>query len=84
MMSWNLVLALARRPDLWVEGLRTLFAIAPKSWWRTPPFLPRPDVPYAAWRVQTAQGRADAPVAPAELIAYLEWRRRQHRLLRRV
>jgi hypothetical protein len=83
-MSWRLFLAVMRHPDLWVEGLRTLWAVAPIGWWRRPPFVPAPDPVYADWRLMTAHGESSSPLRPDELIHYLEWRKRQHRLLRRV
>jgi hypothetical protein len=84
MMSWQLVVALIRRPDLWVEMLRTMFAVAPSGWWRRRPFVPIPDPAYTEWRLITAHGESTSPLQPEELIHYLEWRKRQHRALRRV
>lgn len=84
MLSWNLVLAVGRRPRLWGEGLRTLLAMSSHGWWRRPPFLPVPDAEYAAWRVATARGDATADIEEEELVSYLEWRRRQHAPLGRV
>jgi hypothetical protein len=84
MVSWNLVLAVGRRPRLWSEGLRTLLAMAPRGWWRKPPFVPIPDADYAAWRVATARGDANARINEKELVSYLEWRQRQHAPLGRV
>ena len=84
MMSWSAVLAVGRHPELWGEGVRALVAVAPRGWWRTPPYLPRPDGDYLSWRTATSQGAADVDIEPDELVAYLRWRRQQHRLLRRV
>lgn len=84
MLSWNLVLAVARRPGLWAEGVRALLAVSHRQWWRRRPFLPVPDTDYTSWRVATAHGDAAAVVDAGELISYLEWRKRQHRPLRRV
>ena len=84
MLSWNLVLAVGRRPHLWGEGLRTLFAMAPRQWWRRPPFLPVPDREYAAWRVATSQGSSDGAPTAEEFVSFLEWRRLQHGFLKRV
>ena len=84
MMSWNLLLAVGRRPQLWAEGLRTLFALAPRGWWRKAPFLPLPEQQYASWRVATSQGSANGDPSVSDVISYLEWRRRQHGFLRRV
>lgn len=77
-------MAVGRRPELWGEGVRALIAVAPRHWWKKPPYMPRPDDAYMSWRTATAQGSADAGIQPAELVAYLRWRRQQHRLLRRV
>lgn len=77
-------MAVVRRPSLWFEGLRAVVAMAPRGWWRRSPYLPLPDEDYAAWRLATAHGDAAVPLEPRELIRYLEWRKRQHGLLRRV
>ncbi len=84
MMSWNLVAAVGRRPDLWVEGVRTLFAVSPRNWWRKAPFLPVPDKAYADWRLATAHGDSTIALPPQDLILYLEWRKKQHKALGRV
>jgi len=67
--------AVARRPDLWLHALRALFAFARRGWWRRFPFLPVPDSGYMAFRRFTAYGSADHPLAPVDVIAFLEWRR---------
>ncbi len=84
MITWQLLGTVAVRPRLWGEGTRTLLAVAPLRWWRKRPFLPVPDQSYASWRLATAHGDASIPLSSDELISYLEWRRRQHRPLRRV
>jgi hypothetical protein len=84
MISWRLFLTILRRPWLWAEGMRTLVAVAPPGWWRRAPYLPIPDVAYADWRLATAHGDSEMPLHPDELIRYLEWRKRQHRPMRRV
>ena len=72
------MLAVARRPALWGEGLRTLVALAPRGWWKRSPFLPVPDESYARWRIATSSGDPDADIQVEELISYLQWRRGQH------
>ena len=84
MMSWNLVTAVGRRPDLWSEAVRTLFAVSRRDWWRNPPYLPVPDQPYADWRLATFHGDSATPLSARELVLYLEWRKKQHRLFGRV
>lgn len=69
--------AVARRPALWAEAVRTLPALARRNWWRTPPFLPLPDPAYLAWRVGTAYGDPRGPIDERDVVAYLEWRKRQ-------
>lgn len=72
-----LLSALARHPRVWGEALRAAPSFVRRSWWRTPPFLPLPDGEYLAWRVATAYGSAASSVDPADVVAYLEWRKRQ-------
>lgn len=74
-----MVVAVAKRPRIWGEALRAASAMARRDWWRTPPFLPLPDRAYLSWRIATAYGSADTPPNTEDLIAYLEWRRRQRR-----
>ncbi len=71
--------SLARRPGLWPEAVRALVAHLPLRWWSRPPFLPVPDPRYLAWRRETAYGDPDARIEQADLVAYLEWRRRFRR-----
>ncbi len=71
--------ALSGYPGLWLEALRAVVALVPRRWWRKPPFLPLPDRRYLAWRIATAYGRPDAPVASDDLVAFLRWRARQRR-----
>ena len=84
MISWALIKTVGRRPGLWAEGIRTLLAVSPQKWWRRAPFVPLPDAAYSEWRLVTAHGSAADPLSPEELVSYLEWRRRQHRPMRRV
>jgi hypothetical protein len=84
MITRKLVMTVARRPGLWAESVRTLFAVAPRGWWRRRPFFPLPDSAYAEWRLATAHGDPKSPLSSEELVLYLEWRKRQHRPLGRV
>ena len=72
--------AVAQHPGLWFEAIRALVALSPEGWWRTPPFVPRIDPTYAAWRVATAYGSETAEVSGDDLIGYLEWRKQQRSL----
>ncbi len=53
-----------------------MVALAPRAWWAHKPRLPVPEPGYLHWRQATAYGSPDAPVIPADVIAYFEWRRR--------
>jgi hypothetical protein len=68
--------AVAVRPDLWWTAVRQLFVLAAPGWWRSPPFLPRPDRSYLRFRLQTMYGDAgtgrSGPRA-ADVVTYLEW-----------
>jgi hypothetical protein len=67
--------AVARRPDLWMQAIRSLFAFARRGWWRRFPFVPVPDPGYMAFRRFTAYGSVDHPLEERDVIAFLEWRR---------
>ncbi|GBD84667.1 hypothetical protein BMS3Abin02_01061 [bacterium BMS3Abin02] len=68
--------AVARRPDLWLDAARSVFAFAPKAWWKKFPFLPVPETRYLAWRRFTAYGSVDQTLSGEDVVAFLEWRRR--------
>jgi hypothetical protein len=70
--------AVVRRVDLWVEGVRAALAHVRRRWW-TRSAVPTPSTTHLAWRRATAYGSADHPIEPDDLVAYLEWRRRQRR-----
>jgi hypothetical protein len=73
------LVALLKRPSLWLTAVSTLAALAPDRWWRTPPFLPIPDRRVMDWRMTTAYGTPDSTLDEHDLVAYLEWRRRAAR-----
>ncbi|MGH9283762.1 MAG: hypothetical protein ACRD0S_12610, partial [Acidimicrobiales bacterium] len=68
---------------LWPTAARQTLVLARPGWWRRPPFLPRPDPAYLAFRLETMYGGAGprSPV-PADVVAYLEWCRGQGKALR--
>ncbi len=72
-----LVAALLRRPGLWGVAVRTLLATARKGWWRFRPFIPQPDPHYLDWRIVTAYGNKDSAVVVDDVVAFLEWCKRQ-------
>jgi hypothetical protein len=47
--------------------------LAPRQWWRRPPFLPLPDPNYLRFRLITAYGGEGADPQPGDLITYLHW-----------
>ena len=71
------VIALSSHPELWLTALRQLFLLAPRGWWRRFPPLPLPDERYWRFRMETAYGNPEADPLPEDLIAYLQWCRRQ-------
>jgi len=75
MINRNVIVAVVRRPRLWSTAAGAAFAFAPAAWWRRRPFLPLPDAEVMRWRTATAYGSSDAAVDPADVVAYLEWRR---------
>lgn len=75
----GVIRAIARRPDLWTEGVRAFFSMAPRNWWRKAPFLPIPDGAYLRWRKETAYGTSMHPIEGADIVQYLEWRQRMRR-----
>lgn len=68
--------AVARRPGLWVVGIRQLFRMAPRGWWRKPPFLPVADPRYIEFRAVTQYGDAHRAPEPRDVVAWLEWCRK--------
>jgi hypothetical protein len=76
MLTRRVVRSILLEPSLWPAALAATFALAPRGWWRRPPFLPRPDPAVLEWRVATAYGSSEATVEPGDVIAYLRWRRR--------
>lgn len=73
------LVAVARRPGLWATAARQLVVLARPGWWRRPPFLPRPDPAYLAFRMQTMYGDGGHRAAPADVVAYLKWCRSYRR-----
>ncbi|HUQ39943.1 MAG TPA: hypothetical protein VM030_07280 [Acidimicrobiales bacterium] len=74
-MHWGLEAAAAvlRRPGLWPTAVTQIRVLAPRGWWRRPPFLPLPDKDYLRFRLQTAYGDADRDPEPADVVTYLHW-----------
>jgi len=80
MLTGPAYVAVVKRPWLWGTAVGALFALARRDWWRRAPFLPLPDSEYLQWRIGTAYGRDDRPIAEDDVVSYLEWRKRQRSL----
>ena len=50
-----------------------------RDWWRSGNHMPRPSVVHLQWRVETAYGQSDAPTEWADVVDFVDWRRRQRR-----
>jgi hypothetical protein len=73
MSALRLLLAVLRRPDLWVTAARAAGRFVPDRWWRRGPVPPRA---YLAYRAGGIYGAPLLRVPPEDLIRYLEWCRR--------
>lgn len=70
--------AVLRHPTLWPTALGQAWRLAPRGWWRRPPFLPLPDPEYLAFRLETQYG-SEAEPAPPDVVSYLRWCRDESR-----
>ena len=77
--SWlpGAAMALLVRPALWATAGRQIVRLAPTGWWRHWPLLPLPDAAYLRFRLVTQYGDPDRAPEPRDVIAYLQWCRRQ-------
>lgn len=75
MRSWaGSVAAVAVRPGLWPTAIRQGVRLAPRRWWRRPPFLPLPDRHWLRFRMTTAYGGdGRGGPEPADLVDFLRW-----------
>lgn len=74
--GWVLaVVAVVARPWLWPAAVRLVLRLAPRGWWRRPPFLPVPDPHYLEFRLVTAFGAERQPPPVSEVVSYLAWLR---------
>lgn len=64
------------RPRLWVTALRQVRRMAPRGWYRRPPFVPVPDRAWLAFRLTTMYGDASHRPDAHAIVAWLEWARR--------
>jgi hypothetical protein len=71
--------AVAARPYLWPTAVSQVARLARPGWWRRWPPLPEPDPEYLRFRARTAYGDADHPLAPSDVVSWLEWCRAARR-----
>ena len=71
------VAAVARTPRLWGTALAQMRRLAPRGWWRRPPFLPLPDRDYLRFRLQTMYGAAERTPETNDVLDYLWWCKRE-------
>jgi hypothetical protein len=71
------VVAVVRRPRLWGTAARQVWRLARPGWWRQSPFLPLPDRAYLRFRLETQYGDPEHRAEPDDVLAYLDWCRRQ-------
>lgn len=72
--NMQLVVAVLRRPHLWITAVKQWRILTPKGWWKRRPFLPVPDARYMRFRMITAYG-GDGSAQPTieDFITFLEW-----------
>jgi hypothetical protein len=74
-------LALAARgltnPATGIALLKVAWRFRRRGWWRRPPFLPVPSVPYVQWRMHTAYGNHNAVPPVADVVRYARWAARR-------
>jgi hypothetical protein len=75
------LLAVAGRPSLWSTAIRQGRRLAPKGWWRRPPFLPVPTKEYMEFRTITQYGETRRPPSADDVLDYLAWCREWDRSL---
>jgi hypothetical protein len=73
MVTGAVVVAVARRPGLWLTAARQAARLAPRGWWHRSPFLPLPDDRYLAFRAVTQYGDASRQPDTADVVQFLEW-----------
>ena len=69
-------------PSLAPEAMRQLLVVAPRGWWRRPPFLPRPAEGWMAFRAETLEGSGGSGPSASEFAEFLRWARAERRARR--
>lgn len=76
------VLAVLRRPSLWVTAIHQALVLAEPGWWRRAPRRPWPSADYLRFRFQTASGDPDRQPTPQDVVTFLHWCRAWPRVTR--
>lgn len=69
----SIVIAVLRRPSLWITALTQLFRLIPRRWWARAPFLPVPTREYLNFRVVTQYGERGHAIRVEDVLSYLNW-----------
>jgi hypothetical protein len=74
-------LAVLARPSLWAVAVSQVFRLAPRGWWKRPPFLPVPPADYLEFRLVTqyggGHGEPRGEIRPVDVVDYLQWCKEQ-------
>jgi hypothetical protein len=61
------------------EAILVALSHTRRAWWRNGSHLPRASKPHLRWRLETAYGESGARAEWADVVDFIEWRRRQRR-----
>lgn len=75
---WAAVVAVARRPGLWITALATFLRMVPDGWWRRRPWLPLPDRAMLGFRAETQYGDPAHHLVPDDIVSWLRWCKREN------
>ena len=77
LVTASLVGAVVVRPSLWATAVTQVLRLAPRGWWRRPPFLPLPPADYMEFRLVTQYGgrflASGESIDSADVVDYLTW-----------
>lgn len=80
--SRHVVAALVARPRLWPTAVVQVAVLARPGWWRRWPPVPLPDERYLRFRLETADGDAQAEIVAGDVVEYVAWCREARVLAR--
>ncbi len=64
------------------ESVRTAVSHTRREWWKSGNHLPGASPVHLAWRLETAYGSSDVDPDFADVIDFVQWRRRQRKARR--